>query len=952
MTETMEGYALSPQQQRLWNLQQGEPGLPYRAQCVLRVAGRFDPQRFTTALEQVVQRHEILRTTFHSVPGMTFPVQVIGQSRPPLCQSEDWRGLSAPAQAAQRTALWQQAWQQPLDLAHGPLLRLTIARLASTQHLILITLPALCADLTTLSNLAHDLSRAYADDMHDETYAEAPTQYADFSAWHHTLLTAEAGEAAYWCQHMAAELLPVKHPWEALFSQRVGFTPDGVPIALAPDLADRIEALARQYHTSAAVFLLACWTLLLWRHLGQADVLVGMACDGRNYAPLTGALGLFARYLPVRCALQERLAFTTLLARLHDATHEAAQQQEYFSWEGVGLQGGVDSAPAFFPWCFAYVEAPTIYAGAAVSWTMERLEACTERFTVQLTCVRQADTLCLTLHYNAQVLQSAALTLLAEQFHTLLTSASQHPEAAIDQLNLLSAAERQRVVVTFNQTRVPYPDQPCLQQLFEAQVERAPDSLAVVYAEQSLTYAALNARANQLAHSLQKRGVGPQTRVGLCVDRSLDMIVGMLGILKAGAAYVPLDPAYPRERLAFMLADVQASLLLTQERLLPGLPRQDLDVLCLDSGWSAVAREPATNPASAVTPAHLAYVIYTSGSTGQPKGVLVTHSNVVHSTRARLLYYPTPVVGFLLLSSVAFDSSVAGLFGTLCQGGTLILPGAGQQGDLPHLCGLITRHQVSHVLSLPSLYALLLEQASPLQLRTLHTVVVAGEPCPRALVARHHACLPAVLLCNEYGPTEGTVWSTVYQCARQDIGAAVPIGRPIANMQIYVLDPHMQPLPSGVPGELYIGGAGVTVGYWQRPALTAERFLPHPFSALPGARLYKSGDVGRYRPDGTLEFLGRTDQQVKIRGFRIELGEIETVLKQHPAILEAVVMARDQGPPRRPGVPNAVSEVDTALLVARLLAHGESAATILDAIETLSDHDAAWLLEHDTPLPT
>jgi amino acid adenylation domain-containing protein len=372
------------------------------------------------------------------------------------------------------------------------------------------------------------------------------------------------------------------------------------------------------------------------------------------------------------------------------------------------------------------------------------------------------------------------------------------------------------------------------------------------------------------------------------------MLVGLLGILKAGGAYVPLDPAYPKERLAFMAADVQAPVLLTQARLLHGVPARGPHVVCLDTGWAAMARHSQANPVSAVTPEHLAYVIYTSGSTGQPKGVLVTHRNVVHSTQARLTYYRQPVASFLLLSSFAFDSSVAGLFGTLCQGGTLLLPSAGSQGDLAHLATLIAQHHVSHVLSLPSLYALLLERASRSQLATLRAVIVAGEACPRGLVTRHYDTLPDTELFNEYGPTEGTVWSSVYRCRSQDMGPSVPIGRPIANTQIYVLNTRLQPVPVGIPGELYIGGAGVTAGYCNQAALTAERFLPHPFSNGPGERLYKTGDVGRYRPDGTIEFLGRSDHQVKIRGFRIELGEIEAVLREHPAVTEAVVVSREE----------------------------------------------------------
>ena len=894
-TDMLEGYALSPQQERVWLLQQGEPGMPYRAQCAIRIAGLLDLQVFTTALQQVVERHEILRTTFYGLPGMTLPVQVIGTTASLFRQVDDWGGLSAQEQAARLASLWGEVCQRSFDFAHGPLLQLCVARLAPTLHVLLISLPALCADRTTLTNLVSDISRAYAAGVQGERLSDTPMQYVDFAAWQSALGTAEAGEAdrVYWRQQLRADLLRVNLPGAQPLSGPAGFTPGVVPVTLPPDLVAQINARARQYATSTAVFLLACWTLLLWRHLGQADLLIGMAYDGRNYAPLQDALGLFARYVPLRCALAEPEPFSTLLERLYAATQEAHHRQEYFVWDDTGSQNHPGTGPAFFSLCFEFVEQPARYAGAGIAFVIDQAEACTERFTVKLTGIQRAGTLSAALHYDTQVFQDDTIAHLAEQLQTLLASASQHPDAAIGQLEFLSHAERQRVVVTFNQTQAPYPHQQCLHHLFEAQVARTPDRLAVVCAEQSLTYAALNARANQLAHHLQRLGVGPQTRVGICLQRSLEMLVGILGILKAGGAYVPLDPTYPRERLAFMAADVQAPVLLTQARLLEGLPEHGPEVVCLDTGWEAIAQHSEVNPMSAVTPEHLAYVIYTSGSTGQPKGVLVTHRNVVHSTQARLTYYRQPVACFLLLSSFAFDSSVAGLFGTLCQGGTLLLPCEGYQGDLGHLTTLIAQHHVSHVLSLPSLYALLLERASRSQLEALHVVIVAGEACPRGLVTRHYDTLPDTALFNEYGPTEGTVWSSVYHCQLQDVSMSVPIGCPIANMQIYLLNTQLQPVPIGIPGELYIGGVGVTLGYGNQAALTAERFLPHPFSAVPGARLYQTGDVGRYRPDGAIEFLGRADQQVKIRGFRIELGEIEAVLQEHPAVTDAVVVARE-----------------------------------------------------------
>lgn len=466
-----------------------------------------------------------------------------------------------------------------------------------------------------------------------------------------------------------------------------------------------------------------------------------------------------------------------------------------------------------------------------------------------------------------------------------------------------------------------------IHQLFENQAEHSPTSLALVFEDQQLTYSELNARANQLAHFLQKRGVGPEALVALRVERSIEMIVGILGILKAGGAYLPLDPAYPLDRQQAILQDAQTKWLLTQNHL-PSLPFAG-EIISLNSAGATLALEPDTNPASSADADNLAYSIYTSGSTGTPKGVLVTHGNLLHSTLARFRYYAEPVERFLLLSSHAFDSSVAGIFWTLCQRGALILPHEYSRQTAFELADLIARHRITHLLCLPSLYSVLLDQFSMLQ--SLKTVVVAGESCPAALVARHHALVPGAALFNEYGPTEATVWSTVYRCENRNGSRTVPIGKAIPNAQIYLLDELLRPALNGASGEVYVGGDGVARGYFNRPELTAAKFIPDPFSKNPGARLYRTGDLARLLPDGNLEFLGRLDNQIKIRGHRIELDEIEAVLKEHPSIQDAAVIAFDK---TQPAPVNGEAE---QLILRRLSAMNPAdAERILSEIETVS----------------
>jgi amino acid adenylation domain-containing protein len=448
----------------------------------------------------------------------------------------------------------------------------------------------------------------------------------------------------------------------------------------------------------------------------------------------------------------------------------------------------------------------------------------------------------------------------------------------------------------WNQTAVEFQRPKTLHELFEGQVRKTPDAVAITFGDQSLTYQELNQRADQVARYLRSLGVGPEVPVGLFAERSFEMMVGILAVLKAGGACLPLDPAYPAERLSFMLGETQAPVLLTHSRLRAQLPNHNAEVVCLDAEQEFRGKDVLPAAVQAASATNIAYIIYTSGSTGRPKGVRVTHSGLVNSTLARTAYYHETLRSFLLLSSFTFDSSLAGIFWTLSVGGTLVLPPDSSQWQLDSLSFLIEKHRISHLLCVPSLYQTLIESSPSEHLASVKVAIVAGESCPAILVKEHYSRLPHAALYNEYGPTEATVWCSGYRCEPQAEAIHVPIGRPIANTQLYVLDSHMQMVPVGVPGELYVGGAGVASGYLNRPDLTAAKFLSNPFSSTSGARLYKTGDLARFLADGNIEYLGRVDHQAKIRGFRIELGEIEAALASHPGIREMVVVAREDVP--------------------------------------------------------
>ncbi|QDL10791.1 non-ribosomal peptide synthetase [Brasilonema octagenarum UFV-E1] len=918
--ESMEGFQLSPQQEHLWLLQQLDQSEAYRSNCAILIEGHVNINNLELALQDIVDRHEILRTCFPCLPGMTLPVQVIKNRKLKLETKHNLCSLSPQQQEAKIEAIFQQFNQLSFDYEQGSILQTSLISLSPEKHLFFIGLPALCGDHASLNNLVKEIAIFYSEQAPDEL-SEEPLQYADFSEWQNQILEAEetAVGRKYWSKQDFSGLRKFQLPFENSISVKPKFEPKLVISRIEPELIEKIEVLAQKYNTSASIFYLTCWLILLWRLIGQSEMIVGKAVDGRKYDELKKALGLFAKYLPLHCDLQENLRFRQILQEIHESVESIYKWQEGFTWEQISSDTKSENLP-FLPFGFDFESEEPKYFADNIAFSIYKRYTCIERFKIKLSCRQRDDFLSTEFHYDSNLFCAKDIESLAEQFHKLVESAVNHPEAAISELEILSDRHLHQLLVEFNQTQADYPQDKCIHCLFEEQAERTPNNIAVTFSDEKLTYGELNIRANKIAHYLQRLGVKPDVLVGICVERALEMIVGILGILKAGGAYVPLDPAYPKERLAFVLEDTQTPVLLTQQRLQESLPAHNAQTICLDTDWETIAQESEENPALKTCPENLAYVIYTSGSTGKPKGVQIAHQNLVHSTTARITYYQETVTSFLLLSSFAFDSSVAGIFWTLCSGGTLCLPQEGLQLEIPKLVELIVQNHVSHLLSLPSLYALLLEETKSEQLTSLRSVIVAGESCPTELVQRHYQLLSETSLFNEYGPTEGTVWSSVYHCPSgkrkahatrtqsptegnppsalshhsQQTRKQVSIGSPITNTQIYILDSDLRPVPICVIGEVYISGDGLARGYLNQPALTSEKFIPNPFGdAHPGMRLYKTGDSACYLSDGNIEFLGRLDHQVKIRGYRIELGEIEAVLSQHPQVRESVVIARE-----------------------------------------------------------
>lgn len=917
--KVIEGFRLSPQQKRLWLLQQDS--LAYRVQGAILLEGNLKKEVLKAALQQVINRHEILRTTFVRPMGVKTPIQVIADSSLPLWREVNLSGWDFQQQVTKIESLFQEERLLPFDFEQGSLLRSSLLTLSAHKHVLLLSLPALCADTWTLKNLVQEIGQSYDACLQGEELCDEVVQYIQFSEWQNQLLEDEdalSGEE-YWHKQDFSALATLKLPFEAIPIAHSNTEVNYFDWKISPGESAKIEALVQQYGTDTSVFLLACWLVLLWRFTGQPDIVVGTACDGRKYQELKTAIGLFAKYLPLHCCLQDDYQFSEILKQVDEAVRDNSQWQEYFTWERFAeLTGGsVDSS--LLPFGFDFEEQPAKYSAAEVSFSIYKQYACIDRFKIKLSCIQQEDSLVAAFHYDTNFFCAEDVQRLAEHLQTLVESAIALPETAISQLEILSDRTRAQLLV-FNDTQANFSKDKCIHQLFLEQAASTPNNIAVVFEQQQLTYAQLNARANKVAHHLQKLGVGPDVLVGICIERSLEMIVGVLGILKAGGAYLPLDPTFPTQNLAFRLQDAQAPVLLTHSAI--SHQHSSLStgvVVCLDTDWGVIATEPDENPLCNATAENLVYAIYTSGSTGKPKGVAVEHQQLLNYLQGILKRLDLPTgASFATVSTFAADLGNTAIFSALCTGGCLHVVSSERASDPQALADYCRQHPIDCLKIVPSHLEALLASADSTDFLPRQRLILGGEACSWELIKKIQQVAPDCVIFNHYGPTETTVGVLTYQVEDIPVNPSsqtVPLGRPIANTQVYVLDRHLQPVPIGVPGELYIGGNNLARGYLNQPELTAERFICHSFSKEQEARLYKTGDLVRYRADGNLDFLGRIDDQVKIRGFRIELGEIEAVLCQHPGIQQAVALIREDEPGNKRLVAYVISHQDVGSTV-------------------------------------
>ncbi len=903
---------LSFAQQQLWIQTQFVQDQPvYNEPLTLRLGGPVNVMAVEQSLNEVIRRHEALRTTFRTEHGQ--PVQVIAENltlklrfidlgtmvsfpSPPAPLPEG-EGSQASMQVFSPLPLGEgpgvrvatEEAQQPFNLAQGPLLRATLIRWDDTDYRLFLTLHHLIFDGVSLTSILlpelEKLYQAFANGQRSPL-PEPYLQYADYASWQPQWLQGKLLETqlAYWKQQLAnlPQLpLPTDHPRPALSTYRGARH----GLALSKELTQALKALSQTEGVTLFITLLAAFNTLLYRYTGQDDIPVGTVTAGRHRAAeLEEIVGYLVNPLVLRTDLSGNPSFSQLLQRVREVTLVAYKHQDLpFDHLVRELHHARQlGANPLFQVAFVLVPPMPILSSG---WTISQLDihTGTAKFDLTMELDERPEGIIGRLEYSTDLFEEATITRMISHYQTLLEGIVAYPENSLSQLPLLTAKEQQQLRL-WNKTPLAMG----IHQLFEAQVKRTPDASAVVFENQSLTYRELNQRANQLAHYLMSLGVKPEVLVGISVERSLEMIVGVLGVLKAGGAYVPLDPKYPQERLDFMVEDAQVKVLLTQQHLRKTF-QGPYSLCCLDSDWETLAKESLENPDHEVAPHQLAYVIYTSGSTGRPKGVMVEHRglcNLAIELIRRFNIQPDSRV--LQFVSFSFDVSISEIIMALVSGATLCLVTRDALFPGRPLLQLLHEQAITIVNLPPSVLAIL-----PVDevLTNLQTIVVGGEPCPAELIDQW---APGRRFFNAYGPTETTVCATIAECT--DGKQKPPIGRPIANTQVYVLDKQLQPVPVGVPGELYIGGIGLARGYLNRPELTEEKFIPNPFSETPGGRLYKTGDLARYLSDGNLEFLGRSDNQVKIRGFRIELGEVETILSQHPAIQQVVVMVREEIP--------------------------------------------------------
>ena len=886
-----QGFRLSAQQSQLWARLQRDGDLPYRALCALRMEGPLDRGLLRRAVTEIATRHEILRTTFARFPGLREPLQVIHSAREPEWQETRVSPTELPAAVA---SLFQKESARRSDLERELPMRLALLTASPERHVLVMALPALCADAATLDNILRETGQAYDALAGGRTNASPePIQYADYAEWQRDLFEGDDRSAAgleFWRERRLASRVVPRLPLEDPAASRARFEPAVYPVPLADALMSEAAALAEEAGTSIASVVRACWAALISRLTGESAITIGEVDAGRRHEGLSGALGLFDAPFPGTYRLEPELTFREALKLVNGSLEESVPWRDYAPAESAGN-------PRDATFGFAEEEKPPFLTAHGVTFEARDRFSCTMRFGLNLVCRRSSGAAAADLYFDAGRLRRESAARIAGHLAVMLRGAIEDPDGSLERLPLLEPGEARRLIVDLNAAVPRGSGSGSVTAQFEEQVRKSPDAIAVVSGRDRWTYSGLNSRANRLARLLRSGGVRRDARVGLCLERSPEMMEGLLGILKAGGAYVPLNPEHPDRRLAAQLAESEAPVLVTQERLAGRFAGFSGSIVCLDRDRPALDEQAATDLEHLSSREDLVSVIYTSGSTGAPKGVGTPHgalSNYVAAICHTLgLEEGSSPLHFASVTAISADLGNTSIFPALVTGGTLHLIPYEVATDASRFAEYLRKHPIDVLKIVPSHFRALMGSPGRADSLPRRFLILGGESLDLEL-AKGLADRSACVVFNHYGPTETTVGSLMFRVGASPIdpgSSTVPIGRPIANTDVYILDRQGRPVPIGIPGELFIGGPGLARGYLARPGETAERFVPHPFAGGSPRRLYRTGDLARYLPDGNVEFLGRLDDQLKIRGFRIEPREVQAALEEHPAVRESFVLA-------------------------------------------------------------
>jgi amino acid adenylation domain-containing protein len=887
-----EELPLSFAQQRLWFLDQLEPESSfYNIPVALRLVGKLDVEAFERSLDEVVDRHEVLRTIFVKIDGRI--VQRIEKERSAKLIIIDLGGLDEEERERRANELSAEEAAKPFDLGRGPLLRMTLLKLRDEEHMLLSTMHHIVSDGWSMEVLVREIAALYEafSSGNPSPLSDLPIQYADYAYWQRQWVSGEVldGQLQYWKRQLgdapSVLQLPTDRPRPAVQT----FAGATIALPLPQAVTEALIRMSNREGVTLFMTMLAAFQTLLYRYTGQEDISIGTPIAGRNRLETEGLIGLFVNTLVMRTVLSPRLTFSELLRQVRDIVLDGNAHQE-IPFEKLVEELGVERSLSWTP---VFQVLMTLQNASRFTFELPGLKMIplavdnnTAKFDLTMFLIESPEGLSATVEYNTDLFDSATILRMLRHFESLVAAATEEAGREVMSLPMMGEAERRQLLEGWNETGREYPREAVIHGLFEVEARRRGEAVAVVSGRERLTYDELNRRANQIANHLLSIGVHIEQRVGICVERSIDMVAGLLAILKAGAVYVPMDPSYPRERLAFILEDAGLSVILVQQRVIDRLPEHSARLVSLDTGWEAISRASESDPDTGVVSENLSYVIYTSGSTGRPKGVAIEHHNAVATLDwARNTFSSEELSSVLASTSICFDLSVFELFAPLSTGGKVVLAeNALQLPELP------AAGEVRLLNTVPSAMSELTRlNGVP---SSVITVSLAGEALQGALVRQIFENKAVGRVLNLYGPSEDTTYSTCASLYRETTGEPT-IGFPISNTQVYILDNRLQPVPQGAVGEIYISGEGLSRGYLNSPETTAEKYLPNPFSKEPGSRFYKTGDLARYMHDGNIEFHGRMDHQVKIRGFRIELGEIEAVLAHHPKVRDVVALVRE-----------------------------------------------------------